>query len=133
MTPMPRRKKDSHPPEIPPNPALNGVDPTETSPVPPPTSQAERDGNAAPDDGAPSERARPLAGHRRKPIRAPRHERPVVPFESRPDAPFDLEIEPQAARERVAPPLPVVEDRVQLPVIPLRDMVIFPHMVTQFF
>src|SRR5215208_6949575 len=99
---MPRRKKDARPPEIAPNPAINGVEPTETELAPAPTPHPDRAGNPASDEAAAPESARPLTGHRRKPIRAPRHERPAVPFESRPDAPFDLEVAPQAAREKGA-------------------------------
>src|SRR5436305_840119 len=70
---------------------------------------------------------------RRNRLRPPHHARPAVPFEASVDAPFDLEFDRADSRYEIATPLPGAGETLHLPVIPLRDMVIFPHMVTQFF
>ncbi|HMA37010.1 MAG TPA: endopeptidase La [Chloroflexia bacterium] len=81
----------------------------------------------APEEPEPG--ARVPAG-RRKRGRPPRHLRPEVPIESNPGATLELSFEPAAGKpERGRGG----DEVVTLPVIPLRDMVIFPHMVTQFF
>ncbi len=76
-----------------------------------------------PGGGSAEEPARPSAP-RRKRARPPRHLRPDMLIAAGPDA---------AADGPGARHTPDGNDAVQLPVIPLRDMVIFPHMVTQFF
>src|SRR5689334_4265894 len=128
--PMPRRKKDSNTQDVPRNAAVNGVEPAETVPTAGP-APADSAGPAA-DEGTPVPDRAHGTNPRRKPIRPPRHARPAVPFEAQPDAPFDIEIEAPTGHDHILPARPLAEDRVQLPVIPLRDMVIFPHMVTQF-
>jgi ATP-dependent Lon protease len=125
--PMPRRKKDPNTEDMPRNAAVNGSDPAETATP----AQADSAGPPTADEATPA--LTRGTGTRRKPIRPPHHARPTVPFEARPSAPFDIEIDSPTGRDHIPPARPLAEDRVQLPVIPLRDMVIFPHMVTQFF
>ena len=107
---MPRRKKELTPPEMPSDPVME--DPTAPVAVAPPAAPERR---------------------RRKRARPPHHSRPEVPFEESPTAAFDLDFDPQAGRFVQAPVLPPPGAVLHLPVIPLRDMVIFPHTVTQFF
>ncbi|MGI8586163.1 MAG: endopeptidase La [Chloroflexia bacterium] len=58
-------------------------------------------------------------------VRRPRHVRPDVPIEA-----VAVEVDRAPDQRRTGPR---GRELLHLPVLPLRDMVIFPHMVTQFF
>ncbi|HUS15729.1 MAG TPA: endopeptidase La [Chloroflexia bacterium] len=87
--------------------------------------------DAAPSEApeAPETPVRPIASRRKTP-RPPRHSRPEVPIESSPGTAFERPFDLSGKSGNGAHP---DDDTVHLPVIALRDMVIFPHMVTQFF
>ncbi len=129
---MPRRKKDAGSADLPGSQVIDQADAGEVDPAPARTPRPERP--AAHPLLPARDRPRALSG-RRKTIRPPHHTRPTVPFEARPHAPFDVELALDAPADDFGgdslghPGGPTVE----LPVIPLRDMVIFPHMLSQFF
>jgi ATP-dependent Lon protease len=109
---MAERKKQSIPP------ASTDDAPPSQNPEAPPAEPAEPE-------------VRPAPAPRRKRTRPPRHIRAEVAIDAGPAELLDLDFDP-AGNQFGAPPA-TDGDLLHLPVIPLRDMVIFPHMVTQFF
>src|SRR5689334_11631677 len=107
---MAERKKQSIPP------ASTDDAPPSPNPEAPPAEPGEPDVRPAP---------------RRKRTRPPRHIRAEVAIDAGPAELLDLDFDP-SGNQFGAPPA-TDGDLLHLPVIPLRDMVIFPHMVTQFF
>ena len=130
---MPRRKVDVSadplPSDAPP------ADPAEVKPVAEKRPRRRKAPvAAAPPEPGPEEleAAAPIAPPRRKPRSArPRHSMPAAPFGT--ESPFELDFGVEDLDFDQGPLPPLRANKVELPVIPLRDMVIFPRMVTQFF
>jgi ATP-dependent Lon protease len=129
---MPRRKvdvpADPLPSDAPP------ADPAEVKPVAEKRPRRRKAPVAAPPEPMADEpeAAAAIAPPRRKARSArPRHSMPAAPFGT--ESPFELDFGVEDLDFEQGPLPPLRASRIELPVIPLRDMVIFPRMVTQFF